>query len=85
MNMREKMARAIHALDHQDDTAAWDDLEPYMRDHYLNQAAAALDALLEPTRGMVAAGGAQDDDVTEEMVGAVEHWTAMIQAAKDGK
>lgn len=80
MNMREKMARAIHALDHQDSTPAWDDLEDWDRAHYLAQADAALDALMEPTEPMFCAAQGWPDAVM-----ITDVWQAMLRAAKVGK
>lgn len=81
MTMREKMARAIHHLDHQDSTPAWDDLEDYMRGHYLNQADAALDVLMEPSDEMEKA--VHGDKFSSGHYKRI--FTAMIRAAKDGK
>jgi hypothetical protein len=48
-SMREKIARAIHAKT----LGVWELLDPIYQAAYLEQADAALDALMEPTEGMV--------------------------------
>lgn len=79
MTMREKMARAMCKLDGRilgdhDTNTAW----------YFERVDAALDALMEPTEGMVSAydktGWPHDDG--PEMPLAYQN---MIRAAKEGK
>lgn len=77
MNMREKIARAICKASGDD----WDREGPEgLMQAYGQAADAVLDALMEPTEGMVKAGRAAIPypDTIEAP------FTAMIQAARDG-
>jgi len=86
MNMIEKMARAIAIKCNLDPDA----ISPKTKEagheipewHFFTAAATGvLTALLEPTEGMVDAGFAVNDGAYE----TVTTFTAMIQAALDGK
>lgn len=88
MNMREKIARVLATLDgmHQDAVSNDEDETPVWR-LYLDDADAVLDALMEPTEGMVeesvfAAYHYSDED---DKIHNAKAFKAMIQAARDGK
>jgi hypothetical protein len=51
MNMRERMARAIWAMEHP--LTAWERAPKWMQDRYRDYADAALSALAEPTEAML--------------------------------
>lgn len=77
MNKREEIACRLAARD----GWYWDDMPPY-REGYLAIADAALDALKEPTEGMLNRGVdvvGRTPDETREI------WQVMVRAAKDGK
>jgi hypothetical protein len=75
MDMREKMARAIWAVEHP--YTSWDRAPQWMKDRYFAAADAALSALEEPTDEMWEAGYA-----TDYFPGST--WDAMIRKAKEG-
>lgn len=95
MTMREKMARAIHDTVPRHfprDVAVrpWEDEPPRVREPLLAVADAVLDALLEPTEGMIefgidAAKTAADHYERISSSAIKTAFQAMIQAAKDGK
>lgn len=70
MNMRERMARAMHAA-----LYSWESLSPRQQADYLAMADAALSALAEPTEAMLRA---------VEFGDAEGIWCAMIGAAGEG-
>jgi hypothetical protein len=75
MNMRERMARAMHAA-----LYSWESLSPRQQADYLAMADAALSALAEPTEAMVdAAWAAFKANGT-----AKEIFRAMIGATGEG-
>lgn len=85
--MVEKVARAIwesHELGEFDTASIVD------RGFHLNAARAAIEAMMEPTPGMLAAGEDEDtfmaNGVLVERSDAAHHYVAMIQAAlKEGQ
>lgn len=96
MSMKEKMARAMcKAKGYGPDTIWRDHVPTHIGDgrtvqqeisypwwqKYLLEADAALDALMEPTEGMIDAGYAEHPDGYMNK----ETWCAMIRAIKDGK
>ena len=82
MTMREKMARAMHdRMNARFGTdSVWDSAEQSVKDKFLDYADAALDALMEPTEGMIMASGDW-----QLAVSITDTWAAMIRAAKEGK
>jgi hypothetical protein len=89
MNMREKIARALckqRGID--PDRQGHDGWPPYWP-HLLPEVDAMLDALMEPTGGMVKIGEGHRDGTGHvdglEPHGTAAVFTVMIRAAKEGK
>jgi len=76
-SMREKIARAIYHGTPRN--KPWDLLSAYKREQYVHEAHAVLDALMEPTEGMVAAMDEHSGTIAPECA-----YQAGIQAARDG-
>lgn len=70
----ERVARSIHLKDFDDCMADWDSLTECERADYFGMAEAAIEAMREPTRAMVYAGGYDPDS-------CLVSWRAMIDAA----
>lgn len=87
MSMREKIARAIYHSQPRNRT--FDLLKVEYQRQYLRKADAVLDALMEPTEGMITEGFAvNSDDIGQPeraKRGQVRVFRAMIQAARDGE
>lgn len=93
VSMRERMARAMFETS---DTSAightWESISEQHMLNYLEEADAALDALMEPTDGMIATGanavaetiGAWIDPADRKIIAPVV-FAAMISAAREGK
>jgi hypothetical protein len=88
MTMREKMARAMYVLYcaagellKQGTCPAYEDMDPLARFQFDQYADAALDALLEPTPGMMKA---LHNDIHPNWLGE-KSYRALIVAAKEGK
>jgi len=79
--MREKIARAIYHGTPRN--KPWEQLSAYKRGQYVREADAVLDALKEPTEGMVDAGWDNLPD-DESRFSPSNIFEAMIQAARDG-
>ncbi|OAM78209.1 hypothetical protein [Devosia elaeis] len=86
MNMREKIAKALHDFDYP--KGDWHRLNSgqgsYHQDKYRVKADAVLDALAEPTEGMLEAG-VLDVKADVSFFEVEETYQAMIRAAKEGK
>lgn len=93
-SMREKIAQVLSARDGMHPDATTDihdgDEQTPVWHLYLDDADAVLDALMEPTEGMIAKGGAVtypdgwvNVEITEGNAEAV--FVTMIRAAKEGK
>lgn len=102
MTMREKMARAMYeaiiapakyfsGADVPPEMCAWERWAPGFRARWLTAADAALDALLEPTEGMIEAAAEKVGLDRPEHHGysdqhlAIVGMAAALRAAKDGK
>ena len=83
MNMREKLARALLAWEYGHDVGG--EMEDFWWDRhgerYLDMADAALDALMEPTAGMLMDGAVEYVKHSD----AGRAFISMIRAAKEGK
>ena len=85
ISMREKIARAIfHKITSDDDPSAWG---RYPGNHHAcyQAADAALDALMEPTEGMVDSGIEHTNMLAVPLIRIPNSFKAMILAAKEGK
>ncbi|MBO9589587.1 hypothetical protein [Devosia sp.] len=84
MKMREKMARALcKARGIDPDRQGHDGWPPYWP-HVLPEVDAMLDALMEPTEGMIEANKSVDH-LEPDLPDVLGEWKAMITAAKEGK
>ena len=84
-SMIERMARAMHAYEFSVGLALhekWEDMSKTVRDAFMAEARAALDAMQEPTEAMVAAAKVPCPELTW---GNRCNWTwrVMIAAAKE--
>ena len=78
MNLTEKVARAMYALE--DDSWSWEDLSRQSRQRYIAYARAALDASTEPSEAMYAAG----QEALQEGCAADEIYRRMVAKGREG-
>lgn len=86
MNMREKIAKALaHCDGMHPDAVSNDEEELPIWTTYLDVADAVLDALMSPSANMIDEGIDADDNSFDGLTQVATIFTAMIQAAKEGK
>lgn len=83
MSMRERIARGIYEKRNGVGAAPWAIRSNAHKEPYLMDADAALDALMEPTEGMIGAFHRMCDDNGTCLV--KPGFQAMIRAAQEGK
>lgn len=88
MTMREKIAKSIYERRNGHGAKPWAHQSQAHRDPYLSDADAVLDALIEPTEGMIEA--VEDhhymgDRECPTCGGGKPAFQAMVRAAKEGK
>lgn len=98
MSMREEIAKSIYERRNGHGAKPWARQPQAHRDPYLSDAEAVLDALMEPTEGMMSSAIQTDEvdsidwvealrgtGITSAQTVVVASYKAMIRAAKEGK